>query len=62
MPASKRSRKRTVPSVTPKPAPVQVTQVDPIVLRLALDYADGDARRVDVISATSVIVRNNRVR
>ena len=50
------------PAKAPKPGPVLIMQVDPEVLKLALSYASGDARRLEIISPTHVTVRNNRVR
>jgi hypothetical protein len=39
-------------------APVKVTRVHPDALALAVELADGDIRRVRVVDARTVLVRN----
>lgn len=39
-------------------SPVQVTRVDPCVLALAFDIANGDMARVRIIDASTVLVVN----
>ena len=39
-------------------APVEVTRVDPDALALAVELAEGDIRRVRVVDAGTVLVRN----
>lgn len=41
-----------------RPAPVEVIRVDPLVMALALEKANGDARRIEIVDETTVIVRN----
>jgi hypothetical protein len=41
-----------------KAEPVTVTRVDPQVMAQALDMANGDASRLRVIDANTVIVKN----
>jgi hypothetical protein len=38
--------------------PVTITRVNPDILRYALRAADGDARRIHVVDAATVIVHN----
>jgi len=39
-------------------APVRVTRVNPDALALAVELAEGDIRRVRVVDARTVLVRN----
>ncbi len=41
---------------------VHVVQVNPLVWRRAMELADGDARRIEIIDPTRVTVHNKRVR
>lgn len=41
---------------------VSVVQVDPSVWKHALEAADGDARRIEIIDERNVKVHNQRVR
>jgi hypothetical protein len=43
----------------PKPAPVTTVRVSPVVMTEALRLAEGDAARLSILSATTVLVRNN---
>jgi hypothetical protein len=39
-------------------APAEVTRVHPDVLALALELAEGDIRRIRVVDARTVLIRN----
>lgn len=43
-----------------KEGPVATVKVAPLLWTYALDAADGDARRIEVISAANVIIHNTR--
>lgn len=43
----------------PKPLPMLHVKVHPLVWRQALELADGQAKRIVVLSATEVLVKNS---
>lgn len=51
-------RRRTIV----KAQPVTTVRVNPEVWALALEQADGDARRIEMISATEVKIHNKPIR
>lgn len=55
--AQKRSRKRARTRGRLNGV-VQIQVVDPLVMAVALQFADGDARRLRILSATTVLVAN----
>jgi hypothetical protein len=46
------------PQRKPKSGPVTVLLVDPKVWRHALDMADGDVRRLQIVDETTVVIHN----
>ena len=53
------TQRRTVSARSSQPTTITV---DPAVWATALKLADGDALRIEVLSATDVVVRNGRSR
>lgn len=54
---ARRTRLTPPPRTEVEPAPVEHIKVDPVVWQQALELAGGDVKRIQVRSASEVVVR-----